>query len=96
MIENSRAIAERGVLVAAETMLNKRTAPHLEQIHKQVVQEMKCQRHEIHPMYPSDFASSLETLSLAGNKGVVFAKYLSIRDPKHLDVIRYFAFLCLS
>jgi radical SAM/CxCxxxxC motif protein YfkAB len=25
---------------------------------------MKCQRHEIHPMYPSDFASALETLSL--------------------------------
>ena len=53
MIENSRAIAERGVLVAAETMLNKRTAPHLEGIHKQVIGEMKCHRHEIHPIYPS-------------------------------------------
>ena len=80
MIENSRAIAERGVLVAAETMLNKRTAPHLEKIHKQVVQEMKCQRHEIHPMYPSDFASSLETLSLEEIKECI-RQILEFRDP---------------
>ncbi|WP_406685729.1 radical SAM/CxCxxxxC motif protein YfkAB [Rossellomorea vietnamensis] len=64
MIENSRALSERGVLVSAETMLNKNTLPYLEKIHRQVVDEMKCGRHEIHPMYPSDFASSLETLSL--------------------------------
>ena len=64
MIENSRSLAESGVFISAETMLNKRTLPHLEHIHKQVVQEMKCKRHEIHPMYPSDFASSLETLTL--------------------------------
>jgi radical SAM/CxCxxxxC motif protein YfkAB len=64
MIENSRALSERGVLVSAETMLNKNTLPYLEKIHHQVVDEMKCGRHEIHPMYPSDFASSLETLSL--------------------------------
>src|SRR3954453_16918375 len=64
MIDNSRALAESGVMVSAETMLNKRTLPHLEHIHQQIVHEMKCGRHEIHPMYPSDFASSLETLSL--------------------------------
>ncbi|UTE78276.1 MULTISPECIES: radical SAM/CxCxxxxC motif protein YfkAB [unclassified Rossellomorea] len=64
MIENSRALSEHGVLVSAETMLNKNTLPYLEKIHRQVVDEMKCGRHEIHPMYPSDFASSLETLSL--------------------------------
>jgi len=45
-------------------MLNKRTLPHLGKIHRQIVDEMHCQRHEIHPMYPSDFASNLETLSL--------------------------------
>ena len=65
IIENSRSLAESGVFISAETMLNKRTLPHLEHIHKQVVHEMKCKRHEIHPMYPSDFASSLETLTLA-------------------------------
>ena len=64
MIDNSRVLSEAGVLVSAETMLNKRTLPHLETIHRQVVEEMKCGRHEIHPMYPSDFASNLEVLSL--------------------------------
>ncbi|AIE59120.1 radical SAM/CxCxxxxC motif protein YfkAB [Bacillus methanolicus] len=64
MIENSRILAESGVLVSAETMLNKRTLPHIEKIHKQITEEMKCKRHEVHPMYPSDFASFLETLSL--------------------------------
>lgn len=64
MIENARRLSEAGVMVSAETMLNKRTFPYLEKIHKQVVEEMGCSRHEIHPMYPVDFASSLETLSL--------------------------------
>ncbi|WP_409304369.1 radical SAM/CxCxxxxC motif protein YfkAB [Peribacillus sp. SCS-155] len=64
IIENSRALTEIGVLVSAETMLNKRTLPFLEKIHRQIVEEMGCQRHELHPMYPSDFASNLETLSL--------------------------------
>lgn len=79
IIENSRAIAETGVMVAAETMLNKRTAPHLEHIHNQIVHEMKCQRHEIHPMYPSDFASSLETLNLEEIRACI-NHLLDIRD----------------
>ncbi|WP_453991601.1 radical SAM/CxCxxxxC motif protein YfkAB [Bacillus nitroreducens] len=64
MIENSKALSRAGVMVAAETMLNKRTLPHLDNIHKQIVEEMECGRHEVHPMYPSDFASNLEVLSL--------------------------------
>ncbi|MBT2736892.1 radical SAM/CxCxxxxC motif protein YfkAB [Bacillus sp. ISL-7] len=64
MIDNSRELVKAGVMVSAETMLNKRTLPYLEKIHRQIVDEMLCQRHEIHPMYPSDFASNLETLSL--------------------------------
>ncbi len=64
MIENSKILTHEGVMVSAETMLNKRTFPYLEEIHKQIVEEMHCQRHEVHPMYPSDFASTLETLSL--------------------------------
>ncbi|MEY2191787.1 radical SAM/CxCxxxxC motif protein YfkAB [Neobacillus sp. BF23-41] len=64
MIENSRGLVRAGVMVSAETMLNKRTLPYLEKIHRQIVDEMLCQRHEIHPMYPSDFASNLERLSL--------------------------------
>lgn len=63
MKENAKHLSNEGVLIAAETMLNKRTFPYLEKIHDDVI-EMGCFRHEIHPMYPVDFASSLETLSL--------------------------------
>ncbi|MFC0471185.1 radical SAM/CxCxxxxC motif protein YfkAB [Halalkalibacter kiskunsagensis] len=64
MIENAKILTSRGVIVSAETMINKRTLPNLEKIHNQIV-EMGCQRHEVHPMYPSDFASKLEVASLA-------------------------------
>lgn len=63
MVENSKRLASEGVMVSAETMLNRRTFPYLENIHDHVL-EMGCARHEIHPMYPVDFASNLETLSL--------------------------------
>ncbi|SET02686.1 radical SAM/CxCxxxxC motif protein YfkAB [Oceanobacillus limi] len=63
MVENSQALAKAGVMVSAETMLNRRTFPYLEKIHDHVL-EMGCARHEIHPMYPVDFASNLETLDL--------------------------------
>lgn len=79
MIENSRALVKAGVTVSAETMLNKRTLPHLEKIHRQIVDEMLCQRHEIHPMYPSDFASNLETLTLEEIRSAIH-HLLDIRD----------------
>ncbi|WP_208587785.1 radical SAM/CxCxxxxC motif protein YfkAB [Gracilibacillus suaedae] len=63
MVENSQRLAAEGVMVSAETMLNKRTFPYLESIHDHIV-EMGCARHEVHPMYPVDFASNMETLSL--------------------------------
>jgi radical SAM/CxCxxxxC motif protein YfkAB len=63
MVKNAQRLSSEGVMVSAETMLNKRTFPYLEQIHDHVI-EMGCTRHEIHPMYPVDFASNLETLNL--------------------------------
>ncbi|BAC12392.1 radical SAM/CxCxxxxC motif protein YfkAB [Oceanobacillus iheyensis] len=63
MVENAQRLSKEGVMVSAETMLNKRTFPHLESIHDHVL-EMGCARHEIHPMYPVDFAENLEILSL--------------------------------
>ncbi|WP_019155253.1 radical SAM/CxCxxxxC motif protein YfkAB [Robertmurraya massiliosenegalensis] len=81
MIENSRALSEAGVMVSAETMLSKRTLPHLEDIHRQIVEEMKCGRHEIHPMYPSDFASNLEVLSLDEVRAAIH-HLLDIRDEE--------------
>ncbi|OES45612.1 radical SAM/CxCxxxxC motif protein YfkAB [Domibacillus iocasae] len=80
MIENSRILSEAGVMVSAETMLNKRTLPHLTHIHQQIVSEMKCARHEVHPMYPSDFASALESLSLDETREAIH-QLLDVRDP---------------
>lgn len=80
MIQNSRILSEANVMVSAETMLNKRTLPHLEHIHNQIVQEMKCARHEVHPMYPSDFASALESLTLDETRNAIH-HLLDVRDP---------------
>jgi len=79
MIDNSRELSNAGIIVSAETMLNKRTFPHMEKIHHQIVHDMLCQRHEIHPMYPSDFASTLETLSLEETRKAINL-LLDIRD----------------
>jgi radical SAM/CxCxxxxC motif protein YfkAB len=79
MIENSRQLVKTGVMVSAETMLNKRTLPHLEKIHRQIVDEMLCQRHEVHPMYPSDWASSLESLTLEELRNAIH-HLLDVRD----------------
>ncbi|MGG5254689.1 radical SAM/CxCxxxxC motif protein YfkAB [Neobacillus sp. SM06] len=79
MVENSRELVKAGVMVSAETMLNKRTLPYLEKIHRQIVDEMHCQRHEVHPMYPSDFASNLETLSLDEIRSAIH-HLLDVRD----------------
>ena len=79
MIDNSRMLSENGVMVSAETMLNKKTLPYLEHIHHQIVHEMKCARHEIHPMYPSDFASALTSLSLAETRNAI-DHLLDVRD----------------
>jgi radical SAM/CxCxxxxC motif protein YfkAB len=79
MISNSRELAKAGVMVSAETMLNRRTLPYLEKIHREVVDDMLCQRHEIHPMYPSDFASNLETLTLDEIRAAIH-HLLDLRD----------------
>jgi radical SAM/CxCxxxxC motif protein YfkAB len=62
MIENARRLSETGVLVSAESMINYRTHDKIDEIHKLIV-EMGCQRHEVHPMYPSSFAKDLPVLS---------------------------------
>ena len=79
MKENARILNARGVLVSAETMLNKRTLPHLEAIHQEIV-EMGCVRHEVHPMYPADFASMIEAASLDEIRDGIH-RLLDVRDP---------------
>ncbi|WLV24979.1 radical SAM/CxCxxxxC motif protein YfkAB [Aciduricibacillus chroicocephali] len=78
MVENSQRLSAEGVMVSAETMLNRRTFPYLEKIHRHVL-EMGCRRHEIHPMYPVDFASALETLSLEDMRTAI-TRLLDERD----------------
>lgn len=81
MIENSRKLSEVGMFVSAETMLNKNTLPYLEKIHNEIVNDMKCARHEVHPMYPSDFASDLNVLTTEETKAAI-RKLLSYRDQE--------------
>jgi radical SAM/CxCxxxxC motif protein YfkAB len=63
MVENTVALSKGGMFVSAETMINYRTHGKLPAIH-QIIQEMGCSRHEVHPMYPSAFAAQLPMLSL--------------------------------
>jgi radical SAM/CxCxxxxC motif protein YfkAB len=63
IMESSRKLADAGVFVSAETMLNHRTWPTLKTLHQQI-QEMGSRRHEVHPMYASDFARDLDVLTL--------------------------------
>ncbi|WP_368506015.1 radical SAM/CxCxxxxC motif protein YfkAB [Alkalihalophilus sp. As8PL] len=79
MVENAKELTSRGVIVSAETMINKRTIPHLDKIHQQIV-EMGCQRHEVHPMYPSDFASKLEVATLDEIRNGIH-RLLDVRNP---------------
>ncbi|KKB42038.1 radical SAM/CxCxxxxC motif protein YfkAB [Bacillus thermotolerans] len=89
MIENSRALSQMGVMVSAETMLNKSTLPYLEKIHREVTEDMACARHEVHPMYPSDFASALETLSLDDTRKAIH----HLLDIRNKDVWMLFGTL---
>ncbi|MBU8908893.1 radical SAM/CxCxxxxC motif protein YfkAB [Desertibacillus haloalkaliphilus] len=88
MIDNAKALTSAGVIVSAETMINKRTLPHLERIHEQIV-EMGCQRHEVHPMYPSDFASDLEVATLAEIREGIYR----LLDAKNDDIWMLFGTL---
>lgn len=63
MIDNARRLSEAGLFVSAESMINYRTYRQMPQIHQKIA-EMGCQRHEVHPMYPSSFAASLPQIGL--------------------------------
>jgi len=71
IFDNARELSKCGMFVSAETMLNRNTVQHMEKIHNEVANEMLCKRHEIHPMYSSDFASNLEVIGLDEYRDVV-------------------------
>lgn len=71
ILDNARELSKGGMFVSAETMLNRNTVPFIEKIHHEVANEMLCKRHEIHPMYASDFASALDVINLDEYRDVV-------------------------
>ncbi|WP_409345256.1 radical SAM/CxCxxxxC motif protein YfkAB [Paenibacillus sp. MBLB4367] len=63
MMDNALALSKAGMFVSAESMINTRTHEKIVGIHK-LIEEMGCKRHEVHPMYPSAFASHLPMVTL--------------------------------
>jgi len=72
MVENARRLADAGAFVSAESMINWRTHEAIVAIHRRIV-EMGCRRHEVHPMYPSDFAADLPMLPLEKMRAAIHA-----------------------
>ena len=80
MDANIRALANAGVFVSAETILTHATLPRIEEIHARIA-ELGCMRHEIHPLYPSDFAAHMLLPSLDEVADGV-RRLLAHRDPE--------------
>lgn len=78
MVENARKLSEMGMFISAESMINYRTHTKLDGIH-QLINEMGCRRHEVHPMYASNFASALPVLSLDDMRNAIH-KLLDVRN----------------
>jgi radical SAM/CxCxxxxC motif protein YfkAB len=72
MVENARRLADAGAFVSAESMINYRTHKDIVEIHKRII-KMGCRRHEVHPMYPSAFASNLPVLALDDLRAAITA-----------------------
>ncbi|MCC3375698.1 radical SAM/CxCxxxxC motif protein YfkAB [Cohnella sp. REN36] len=79
MMDNARRLADGGLFVSAESMINFRTHDKMGDIHK-LIAEMGCRRHEVHPMYPSSFAANLPMLSKEQMRAAVDG-LLDVRDP---------------
>ncbi|MDF2669725.1 MAG: hypothetical protein K0R67_2031, partial [Paenibacillus sp.] len=80
MVENTIALTKGGMFVSAESMINYRTHDKLPAIHH-LIQQMGCQRHEVHPMYPSAFAAALPVLSLDETRQAI-DRLLNERNPE--------------
>ncbi|MDR6226142.1 radical SAM/CxCxxxxC motif protein YfkAB [Desmospora profundinema] len=79
MVDNAKALSRAGVFVSAETLLSPFTAPYVAGMHRDV-SEMGCRRHEVHPLYPSDFAKGMELISLDTYRNTIL-ELLDKRDP---------------
>ena len=79
MVENAKRLSDGGLYVSAESMINYRTHLKMADIHRLIV-EMGCQRHEVHPMYPSAFAADLPVISKKEMRDSI-SQLLDHRDP---------------
>ena len=79
MIDNARRLSDAGVLVSAESMINYRTHEKMDEIHR-LIMDMGCQRHEVHPMYPSSFAKDLPVITREEMRRSI-ERLLDSRDP---------------
>lgn len=79
MMVNAEKLSRAGMFISAESMINYRTHAKLDRIHE-LIRQMGCRRHEVHPMYASNFAASLPVLSLADMKTAIH-RLLDVRDP---------------
>jgi radical SAM/CxCxxxxC motif protein YfkAB len=80
MVDNIVALSKGGMFISAESMINYRTHTKLADIH-QLIHEMGCSRHEVHPMYPSAFAANLPMLTLDEMRSSIH-QLLDARNPK--------------
>lgn len=78
MIRNTEELSRAGMYISAESMINYRTHEKLDGIHE-LIRQMGCRRHEVHPMYASNFASSLPVLSLSDMRNAI-NRLLDVRD----------------
>jgi radical SAM/CxCxxxxC motif protein YfkAB len=79
MKENARTLSKNGVFVSAESLLSPFTAQHIVKMHRDIA-EMGCRRHEVHPLYPSDFAKEMKLLTLDEYRETIL-RLLDGRDP---------------
>jgi len=94
MDANIRALAEAGCFVSAETILTHATLPRIHEIHARIA-ELGCRRHEIHPLYPSDFAARMRLASLEELAAGV-RRLLEHRDPNVWILFGTFPFFACS
>lgn len=80
LVDNTIHLAKAGVFVSAESLISKYTKDKLGAINN-MLKEMGCRRHEVHPLYPSDFARHMEVLSLEELREAYHA-LLDERDPE--------------
>ncbi|OPA80831.1 radical SAM/CxCxxxxC motif protein YfkAB [Paenibacillus selenitireducens] len=88
MIENTRRLSSEGMFISAESMINYRTHRKMSEIHELIV-DMGCLRHEVHPMYPSSFAVDLPMLS----QDEMRASIHQLLDVRHQDIWMLFGTL---